>query len=208
MGNGNVRRYMGGKQPAKFYKEDMWPQHCDIFSKLGLDLKKSLNLFMIFCKIDVDESGTVDLDEAFAFLGGTRTRYTERIFDIKEKLNSKSGLEFGQFAIVLWNFCSFSPANLARSIFEIYDPENKNTLERADIESMYRMMYDSDDYDITVLKRFPFNDEDVIKKVDFIDHCVHKRQLIKPAFDYQKRLRRYLGGTLLWDSLARYRERW
>ena len=34
------------------------------------------------------------------------------------------------------------------------------------------------------------------------------QQLIKPALDYQKRLKRYLGGYQMWDTLTKYRKKW
>jgi hypothetical protein len=208
MGNGAIRRYMGGKRPEKFFREDLWPTHRELCTKLGMDLNRCLQIFNIFCKIDTDESGSVDVDEAFAYMGGQRTRFTERIFDVKDKVNAKEGLSFGPFSIVLWNFCSFSPALVARYIFEIYDVDNNKRLERPDIESMYKMMYDCDDSELSVIKRFPFDDEDIISKDDFIKHCVHRKNIIKPALDYQKRLRRCLGGGSMWDGLTKYRDRW
>ena len=210
MGNANVRRYMGGKQPEKFFKEDMWPSHMETLLKLGMTMEKALQIFIVFCKIDVDESESVDVDEAFAHMGGTRTRFTERVFDIKGRKNAKEGLPFGPFAIVLWNFCTFTPKRMARHLFEIFDVDNNNIIERPEVESMYRMMYDCDDYEPTIIKRFPFDDEDMIKKEEFINHAssMFNMQLIKPGLDYQTRIRRYLGGTSLWNALTTYRNNW
>lgn len=59
--------------------------------KLGLDFQKAQKIFLIFCKIDTDESGSVDVDEAFEYMGGARTRFTERIFDIEGKVDAKQG---------------------------------------------------------------------------------------------------------------------
>ena len=120
------------------------------------------------------------------------------------------GLPFGAFAMVLWNFCSFTPENMARYIFEIFDVDRAGFLERPDVETMYRMMYDCDDFEPRVISHFPFNKEDVIRKADFTNHASHffSRQLIQPALDYQNRLRRYLGGSLMWEGLSRFRERY
>ena len=208
MGNGAVKRYMGGKRPDKFFKEDVWPEYGDVCTKLGMGIKKCLAIFLIFCKIDTDESGSVDVDEAFAYMGGTRTKFTERIFDIKDKVSAKSGLQFGAFMIVLWNYCSFTQENLARYLFEIFDIDNKGTLEKPDIETMYRMMYDCDDFDEKYINRFPFSQNDVISKADFIRHVYWNSTLIKPALRYQKRLRKYLGGIVMWNGLMLFRERY
>ena len=60
---------------------------------------------------------------------------------------------------------------MARHLWEIYDIEVTEILEKPDVESMYRMMYDCDDFDYAVIKRFPFNDEDCITKEEFINHA-------------------------------------
>jgi hypothetical protein len=174
-----------------------------------LDLQKGTKIFLIFCKIDTDESGSVDVDEAFEYLGGTRTRFTERIFDIEGKLNAKEGLPFGAFAVVLWNYCSYTPSNMARYLFELFDVDRTGFLEKPDVETMYRMLYDCDDFEASVISRFPFDKNEVIRKNDFVNHASHlfHRQLLRPALDYQNRLRRYLGGGLMWEGLSRYRER-
>ena len=136
--------------------------------------KQALNIFLVFCEIDVDESESVDVDEAFGHMGGVRTRFTERIFDIKDRKNAKDGLPYGPFSIVLWNYCTYTPKLMARHLWEIYDIDGVDILEKPDIESMYRMMYDCDDYEYSIIKRFPFNDEDCITKEEFINHASGK----------------------------------
>lgn len=99
---------------------------------------------------------------------------------------------------------------MARYIFEIFDVDRTGYLERPDVETMYRMMYDCDDFDPRVVAYFPFDKDGNIKKTYFTNHASHffSRQLIQPALDYQYRLRRYLGGALMWEGLSRYRERY
>ena len=141
------QRYMKGKVPMKYWQEDMWPDIEDLFLKLHIDQQKGVDLFLAFCAMDTDAGGTVDLDECFAYLGGVRTKYTERIWfkegHINEEGEYEEGLSFREFAIVCWNYCTMSAAQMARSIFEIFDVEGADELERADVEAMYRLMYDS-----------------------------------------------------------------
>ena len=71
-------------------------------------------------------------------------------------------------------------------------------------------MYDCDEFDVKAISQVPYSNEDNIKKEDFISHVTgtFHRQLIKPALDYQKRLRRYLGGVAMWNTLTAYRMKW
>lgn len=138
---------MGGKRPEKYFRDDLWPEHSAMCCKLGMDAKKTMQIFLVFCKVDTDESGSVDVEEAFAYMGGMRTRFSERVFAVKDGVNAKEGLSFGTFKIALWDFCSYTPRLMAQYVFEIYDIDNNQTLERADVESIYKMVIPLYHYD-------------------------------------------------------------
>lgn len=206
------QRYMKGKVPLKYWQEDMWPEMEDLLLKLNIDQQKGQDLFLAFCAMDTDAGGTVDIEECFAYLGGTRTRFTERIWHKEGKINEEGeyeeGLNFKEFAIVCWNYCTMSVSQLARSIFEIFDLEPADELERADIEAMYRMMYDCEEHDEYYVRKLPFNKKsDTIGRIEFCDYVSKDRHIIQPAVDYQKRLRSKMGGFLMWENLAGFRRR-
>jgi hypothetical protein len=81
----------------------------DLLCKLNIDEQKGIDLFLAFCAMDADAGGTVDLEECFGYLGGARTRFTERIWYSDPKINDdgeyEEGLNFQEFAIVCWNYC-------------------------------------------------------------------------------------------------------
>jgi hypothetical protein len=79
-------------------------------------------------------------------------------------------------------------------------------LEGADVGAIYRMLYDTDDHDTKIVKTFPL-DNGKITKEKFIKYVKSKRALISPAIDYQSRLRRHLGGLIMWEQLMGYRKR-
>ena len=56
---------------------------------------------------------------------------------------------------------------MAKMIFEIFDIEMINELERADIEAMYRFMYDCDDHDEFYVAQVPYDNEGNISKQEF-----------------------------------------
>ena len=208
MGNGNVRRYIGGKRPGKYFKEDVFPKHDDVFYKLGMDEVMGVALFRVFSKIDIDESSTVDVEELFQHIGGRRTKFNERIFDMGDKIDGENGLPFGAFTVTLWNYCTYTTEMLARYIWEIFDIDNTKFLERPDIEAMYRMLYNCDDHDDYYVGRFPFNRDEIITRKDFINHAAARRHLIQPAIDFQSRLQNRIGGLLMWNQLTRYRTKY
>ena len=125
-----------------------------------------------------------------------------------DEQKAKKGLCFEDFAIVLWNYCTLTSSGIARYVFEIFDVDKLGKLEKPDVETMYKMLYHCDEHDEKFLSQFPFNpvDESISKK-DFIDHAKKRKHLIQPALDYQKRLRKKLGGFIMWEMLTAHRKR-
>jgi hypothetical protein len=134
-------------------------------------------------------------------------------------------MDFVIFCKTLWDFCTLNTAGIARYVwdfiifaylsskfiyryvFEIFDLDNEHLLEAPDIETMYKMLYDSDDCDTKHLQAFKYDANGQISKDKFIKHCRNKKFLIKPALEYQSRVRKAVGGVLLWEALSAYRRR-
>ena len=94
-----------------------------------------------------------------------------------------------------------------RCLFEFMDPGNTKLLERPDVETMYRAIYDCDDPDEFQINLIPFNSDGSIAKDVFVDYVSRKTHLIQPAIDYQSSLTRKLGGVLLWHNLCVFRSK-
>lgn len=205
------QRYMKGKVPEKYWAEDMWPKVEELFEKWHIDRNKGLDLFLAFCAMDADAGGTVDLEECFDYLGGRRTKFTERIWHSEPKINEdgewEDGLNFEEFAVVCWNYCTIAPLYMAKMVFEIFDVESAGELEKADIEALYRMLYDCDEHDEYYVNQLPFSEEETITKERFSSYVATNRHIIQPCLDYQRRLRGKFGGFILWETLAGHRKR-
>jgi hypothetical protein len=72
---------------------------------------RGLEIFKIFCKIDVDESETLEIDECMNYFGGKRTRFTERLFAV---LDDVKGLDYVHFTFTIWSFCTLNVSGVAR----------------------------------------------------------------------------------------------
>ena len=94
-----------------------------------------------------------------------------------------------------------------RHMFEIFDPDRIGALEQPDIEALYRMLYDSDDHDPKLVDAFPYDENGKISRDAFIAHIKSNRAFIKPASKYQDRVRKALGGFIMWETLTSFRKR-
>lgn len=157
-------------------------------------------------------------------LSGKRTRFTERIFDVLEPQDGGKGLDFTSFTYIVWNFLTLSTAGVARYlhfaasifvynkwshryVYEIFDPDNNGYLEQPDIEAVYRMLYDTDNHDTKHITMIKYDEDGRISKDKFIKHMKSKKFIIKPALEYQNRMKKQLGGVIMWEGLSGYRKR-
>lgn len=68
-------------------------------------------LYRTYNKIDVDHSGSVELNELFAFLCVENTQFTERVFKIFD-MNHTGKIDFREFLMSMWNYCTLGKATL------------------------------------------------------------------------------------------------
>ena len=150
------RRFAGGRLIEKYWLDVKWKDHQELLEKLNVDEKTGYVIFRAFITIDTDEREKVTTDQCDTFINsafgllsfGTRkTKYTTRIFHYvgsKDDLNedellegAKPGMDFQEFFLRLWNYCSLTPSQLARHLFEIYDADNIRILEKAGVILYY-----------------------------------------------------------------------
>lgn len=185
-----TRRCAGGKLPNKFWNEIGWPAVEELFEKLSIERAGGFEIFAAFLLMDERDTGKVSYHQCNYFIGESMTKYTTRIFAkavTKENEQVANDLmTFEEFSILVWNYCSYSTLQLAQQLFEIYDVNLTHVIGKSDVESMYRMMYDTDNHEESCIAQFPFNLEGQLKKQDFIQHCGKRNHLIQPAITYQR----------------------
>jgi hypothetical protein len=212
MGGGMSKRYIGGKSPERYFNDDLYPSLESKLLKLNLEEDRAFVIFQIFVKADTDLDEHISVKELAKHVGNRKSKFTERVLLSTDNTYSeeamKEGINFETFIVNLWHYCTLSSAGIARYCFELFDVDNLGVLEKPDLETMYKMLYDCDEHDDKQLQLFPLNpnDESVTKK-DFIDHARKNKHLIQPAIDYQVKLQKKIGGVVMWTLLASFRHR-
>lgn len=88
----------------------------------------------------MDGGGTIDLLELLTVIDVERTPFTERIFQIFDDDNSGK-IDFGEFVLSLWNYCTLSKVTLGMFAFDLYDRDSTGILEDYDLEKMMLDIY-------------------------------------------------------------------
>jgi Ca2+-binding EF-hand superfamily protein len=116
------------------------PGWMELFASLRLTKDEVRKLYSIFCKVDLDGSGSVDTVELLTLLDIERTRFTEQIFAVFD--NDGSGkVDFREFVISLWNYCTIGKAALEIFTFDLYDSDSSGELSPGEISMMLKDIY-------------------------------------------------------------------
>jgi Ca2+-binding EF-hand superfamily protein len=83
------------------------------YSSLGLSEKDIIQIYVEFRKIDVDDVGSVTLEELFSYLGIEQNTFTSIIFgSFDVDLYHLDDIDFPRFLQALWNYCTLAEENL------------------------------------------------------------------------------------------------
>ncbi len=61
------------------------------------------------------------------------------------------------------------------------DPDNILKLGKPDVETIYKMVYNCDDYDSKEISILPFDKHEILHKKEFMDHIRRKAHFVQPG---------------------------
>ncbi len=105
---------MGACYSDSIYEDVKIKKFKEQFEALQLSAQDIGRLHTIFNQIDVDFSGTIGLAELLAHVDLDKTTFTESVFSIFDE-DGSGEIDFREFVISLWNYCTLSRATLGQS---------------------------------------------------------------------------------------------
>jgi len=208
MGAGNSSQYEHVFRSAEF--KNVYTQ----FHALKLTTNEIKQLYTHFRNIDVDGGGTVTLEELLVYLDLDTTPYTQRIFTIFDK-DGSGEIDFTEFALSMWNYCTLTPSTLDMFAFSLYDMDGSGYLSATEVEAMMHDIY-GNSRDSKVESKFLTKNiiQDLHRKErngdefnldDFRAFARDHQALLFPAFQMQFTLQRKVMGYAFWKKHAKRR---
>eukprot|EP01032_Pedospumella_encystans_P023264 gene23264-26333_t len=112
----------------------------DLFAAMRLTRNEVIQLHNLFKKVDFDKSGTVDIVELLTLLSVERTRFTEQLFKVFDS-DGSGKIDFKEFVLSVWNYCTISPSSLDMFTFDMYDNDKSGKLSFDEIMVMVADLY-------------------------------------------------------------------
>ncbi|KAF4046266.1 EF hand [Phytophthora infestans] len=141
-----------------------------------------------------------------------RSRFSEKAFSVMDR-NGSGEVDFIEFVLAVWNYCTFNHASLIRFAFDLYDVDGSGEIEHDEVVRCVREVWGSS------WETSP-NAHKIVEKLDaimentannrlsanlFQEFAVRHPMLLFPAFELQMEIQRKVLGKRFWSRAAEKR---
>ena len=109
-------------------------------SALALTEQAVEKFWKIYKKVDLDESGSIEIKEMLVHFDIDRTKFTKRVFGVFDEDNSGE-IDLREFILALWNYCTLGKATLVIFAFNLYDSDGSGCIEPHELDNMLKEVY-------------------------------------------------------------------
>eukprot|EP01039_Chlorochromonas_danica_P008556 gene8556-9429_t len=181
-----------------------------LFDALQLRRSEVRRLYRLFAKVDVDHSGSISLRELMNHLEMGATVFRDRVFSIFDE-DSSGQIDFREFVLSLWNYCTLSKATLDLFAFDLYDTDNNGELSSDEVKEMLHDLYGNEVATHPAAKVVAMELRQLELKVldiaKFQAFAYNHPSLLFPAFQLQHALRQKILGVRFWERASERRIR-
>lgn len=203
---------MGCTQTKTVGKVGNTPQSwIDLFATMCLTKKEVTKLYDLFCKVDIEGSGSVDIVELLILLDIERTAYAEQVFTVFESDSSGKKVDFTEFVLAIWNYCTIRPASLDIFTFNMYDRDKSGKLSLEAVRQMLLDLFGRNHINDPKVKSVErelekFGDKTSVITVEaFKKFAKENENLLYPVFKLQRHLQDNVLGVSFWTRASERR---
>ena len=174
--------------------------------RLNIHKKDVKKFFKIYCSIDNDFSGSIGVDEFFDHFDLEYSSFAQRAFSIMDtdrSGDSHSQLDFVEFFVGLYNYCTLTHDTLVKFAFDMFDVDGGGHISKEEVEQLVKMVYGKKAVDKETAKIMKLMDNDgsgEIGLIEFRQMESKTRSLLFPAFQLQQQLANKLMGSGFWKK--------
>ena len=197
-----------------------------IFRTLRLGRSEQRKLFEAFDRMDKDGGRSIDFEEFCAFFRIEPSKFSRRCFLMLDAGGSGE-MNFAQFCVCAWNYCTYDSTGLAMFAFQLYDDEGLGFItnekmftlvsESYDLEKQHRsadfgfdMAKNSPEYQMAMAKKqiaAAAGADEKMQLGEFLLFCRKHPNLLGRAFQVQHKLQMEICGPGFWSNMTNKRRK-
>ncbi|CAM9923562.1 unnamed protein product [Scytosiphon promiscuus] len=211
MGQAVAKRSLINKRPSIYDTSVLARKYRHDFEALQLSEEQVRLMWDEFCKIDEDKSGEISLWELFEALEMKQSKFTKRIFRIFDEDGSGS-VDFREFVMSLWNYCTLSKAALIMFAFDLYDNDNSGEIDLGEVELLLKEVYgrefQSSTHAQTIMAKLRGSELGMTRNINvdqFREFCRTHPAVLYPAFVLQTQMQEKILGPRFWTCCSNAR---
>eukprot|EP01031_Cornospumella_fuschlensis_P037493 gene37493-45531_t len=170
------------------------------------EIRRFLNMYQA---IDRDNSGAIDLQELLNYLDIENTSFSHRAFSVFD-INNSGKIDFREFVLSLWNYCTLGNATLDVYTFDLYDRDQSGVLSESEVQSMLKDLYGKTFHTnpratavMNAMKKSELRgDFDLPKFTKFVRS---HQEMLFPAFQMQLKIQEKVFGRRFWERCSNRR---
>ena len=174
-----------------------------MLGKLKVGDEEAKKIYAKFEAVDKDKSGQIDVEEFFHGLKLEPTSFGERVFKVAD-VSHDGEIDFGEFFVAVYNFCSFNADSLLNFCFNIFDVDRSGSIERAEVKALVKMMRGNssklDQKADALLKKMDRDGDGEMSLSEFKAMNKTAPSILQPAFELKSQLTEVICGASWWKK--------
>ncbi|ETV82062.1 hypothetical protein H257_05580 [Aphanomyces astaci] len=181
----------------------------ELFESLGFTVYDMNNIYYAL----LDKSGAINVYEFLEYFELTKTEFSRKTFNLMDK-DGSGQVDFEEFVLALWNFCSFTQESLTRYSFSLYDSDGSGEIDLNEAEYFVQEMWGGKwhtnknaEHIMNKLTAIATASDGCIPIEKFV-HFAHDNPLMMfPAFQIQHDMMDKILGEHFWTKIADQRQK-
>jgi serine/threonine-protein phosphatase 2B regulatory subunit len=159
-----------------------------------------------FCRLDADSSGLISVHEFVVMNQVQSASFGEMAFRVLDT-NSSGKIDFLEYMIAIWNFCSLSKESLSLFSFQIFDTDKSGILTSAEFRHMIDIIwgFNTSDHLEQAMKLLDKNKDGEVTLKEFLETIRRTPVLLFPTFELQEKIRKSVLNPKAWTRISRDR---
>jgi Ca2+-binding EF-hand superfamily protein len=174
-----------------------------MIGKLKVGDEEAKKIFRAFEKVDQDKSGQIDVDEFFNGLRIEPTPFGECVFKVADVSNDGE-IDFGEFFVAIYNFCSFDEYSMMQFCFNIFDVDRSGEIDKTEVKLLITMMRgksaDLDQMTTQLLRKLDTDGDGMMSIEEFQKLNKKAPSMLAPAFNLKNQLTEVICGGSWWKK--------